>query len=123
MKTTATVLQMLIRLTGVILIVLGALMWAGKAMTLLGVHIITGFVLVVSLWILAGLAFRTKGGAGLAALTLIWGLLLVMVGFGQLKWMIGPNHWVIQVVHLVLGVAAIGLGEALGARIKRASAA
>ena len=32
----------------------------------------------------------------------------------------GPNHWIIQILHLLLGMAAVGMGEAIGGRMRRA---
>jgi hypothetical protein len=31
----------------------------------------------------------------------------------------GSSHWVIQVVHLLIGMAAVGSGEAIGGRLRR----
>jgi hypothetical protein len=31
----------------------------------------------------------------------------------------GNGHWVVQVVHLVLGMAAIASGEAIAGRVRR----
>ena len=49
MKTATTILQMLVRLAGLILIVLGVLFWTDHALTLVPVHTLVGFVLVFSL--------------------------------------------------------------------------
>jgi len=37
----------------------------------------------------------------------------------QTTMMVGPMHWVIRVVHLLVGLAAIGMGERLTAAVKR----
>lgn len=119
MKTTATALQMLIRLSGVILIILGGLFWSHSALHWMGLHMILGFVLVLALWVLALLGARAGVSTGMVGVALVWGLLVVIVGVKQTSLMPGPAHWVIQVIHLILGLGAMGLGEALGARIKR----
>jgi len=119
MKTTATALQMLIRLSGVILIILGGLFWSHMALQWMGLHMILGFVLVLALWVLALLGARAGVSMGMVGVALVWGLLVVFVGVKQTSLMPGSAHWVIQVIHLVLGLGAMGLGEALGARIKR----
>lgn len=123
MKTTATVLQMLIRITGVVLIILGGLFWSHSALRWLGVHMVLGFILVLALWALALVGVRARVSTGMVGVALVWGLLVVVVGVEQASLMPGPSHWVIQVIHLVLGLGAMGLGEALGARIKRRPAA
>lgn len=41
------------------------------------------------------------------------GLLVIVVGVRQSTPLVGPFHWVIQVVHLLLGILAIGLARSL----------
>ena len=59
------------------------------------------------------------GSFGLAIATFVIGLILAIVGLYQTRWLIGSTHWVIQVIHLLLGLSAIGLGEMITARTKR----
>jgi hypothetical protein len=120
MKTTTTVAQMLVRITGLILIVLGILFWTGNAVALIPVHMLLGFVLVLSLWTLAGQAARVGVQPGLIALAIVWGLIVPIVGVTQTQLLPGNAHWVIQVLHLLLGAGAIGQAEGLAARIKKA---
>ncbi len=120
MKTATTVAQMLVRITGLILIVLGVLFWTGSAVALIPIHMLLGFVLVLSLWTLAGLAARVGVQPGLVALAVVWGLIVPIVGMTQTQLLPGNAHWVIQVLHLLLGVGAIGQAEGLAARIKKA---
>jgi hypothetical protein len=122
MRTTATVAQMLVRVCGLVLIVLGVLLWTGNALTLLPVHILVGVVLVLALWTLAFIGLRSAAPAGLVVLAFLWGLLVPVLGLTQTRLMVGSGHWVVQVLHLLVGVTAIGLAEALGQRIRRAPA-
>ena len=46
------------RISGLTAVVLGVLFWTGNALTLLPIHMLAGFVLVLTLWILALLALR-----------------------------------------------------------------
>ncbi len=120
MKTAVSTLQILARVSGTIQIILGVLFWTGNALSLLPVHIFFGSVLVLSLWTLAILAARAGVQPGLVALALIWGLVLPIVGLTQGRLLVGPEHWVIQVVHLLLGIGAIGQAENLARRIRQA---
>jgi len=43
----------------------------------------------------------------------------VILGLTQTEILPGNLHWLIEVLHLVLGLGAIGLGERLSAGIKR----
>jgi hypothetical protein len=40
----------------------------------------------------------------------------------QSSLLVGPLHWVIQVVHLLLGILAVGLGQIAAARGRKGSA-
>ena len=120
MKTTATVIQMLVRIAGLTQIVLGVLFWTGNALTLIPIHMLLGSVLVLLLWSLAGMSLGVGANRGLAALAIVWGLVVVALGMTQNQIMPGSFHWVIQVVHLLVGLAAIGMAERLAAGIKQA---
>src|SRR5262245_19007348 len=119
MKTVATIIQVLIRLLGLILIVLGLLFWTGNALTLIPVHMLLGMTLVLLLWTQAVLAARAGAGVSLVALGLVWGLLVVALGMMQNRLLPGEFHWVIKVLHLLVGIAAIGLADRLASRAKR----
>jgi hypothetical protein len=118
MKIATTVLQMLVRLSGLTLIVLGMLFWTGHALTLIPVHMLVGFVLVLSLWALAVLAARVGVHPGLVILAMLWGGLVPVLGLTQDRLLPGDAHWMIQVLHLLVGLGAIGQAEGLAARIK-----
>jgi hypothetical protein len=55
----------------------------------------------------------------LTALAFVWGLVVVILGLTQTEILPGNLHWLIEVLHLVLGLGAIGLGERLFAGVKR----
>jgi hypothetical protein len=119
MRTTATVAQWLVRITGLIQIALGLLFWSGNLLALLPVHILSGLVLVLSLWTLAFAGARSGVQPGLVAVAFVWGLIVVLLGLSQGAILTTGPHWVIQVLHLLVGLVAIGQAEALGVRIRR----
>lgn len=120
MKTAATVIQMLVRVAGLTQIVLGVLFWTGNALTLIPVHMLVGSVLVLLLWSLAGMSLWAGVNHGRAALALVWGVIVVALGMTQNQILPGSAHWVVQVVHLLVGLAAMGMAEGLAAAIKQA---
>ena len=112
----------IVRIGVLIELVLGTLFWTGNADNLQIVHIVIGILVVLSLWTL-GIAQGLQGGSfGLALATFVVGFLLALFGLFQKGWLVGPNHWVIQVIHLLLGLTAIGLGEMIGGRYRRMTA-
>lgn len=119
MRIATTMAQMLVRLLGLIQLALGGLFWTGNALVLTPVHMLVGLALVLALWVLAGLAARAGVHLGLVALAIGWGIVVPVLGFTQGQLLPGPGHWVIQVLHLLVGLGAMGLAEALAVRIKR----
>jgi hypothetical protein len=47
-------------------------------------------------------------------------VLVLVLGLTRQRLLPGDGHWVIQVVHLLLGLGAIGRGEGLATRIRQA---
>ena len=47
---------------------------------------------------------------GLVALAAVWGLIVPILGVMQTQLLPGGAHWVIEVIHLLVGLVAIGLG-------------
>ncbi len=113
MKTAITTFQMLVRITGLLQILLGLAFWVGYLRNLVPLHMLIGSVLVLSLWVLAVLAWRAGVNLGFVLLTLVWGVIVVALGITQTQLWPGDFHWVIQLIHLVVGLAAMGLGDRL----------
>jgi hypothetical protein len=83
-------------------------------------HEFLGFVLVIALLSLSFIAARSGASIGLVALAVVWGLVAPLVVELQVNLMSGNWHWVIQVIHLLIGLGAIALGEILAFAIKAA---
>ena len=110
-----------VRISGLIVLALGLALWTGSFPDLRGIHMLAGLVLVISLWAVALLAVRAGAPAPLVAVALLWGVLTVVFGLYQAQILPGDMHWVVEVGHLVVGIVAIGLGEALTARAQAMS--
>ena len=112
----------IIRIGVLIQLVSGILFWTGNADSFQIAHIVIGILIVLSLWTI-GIVQGLQGGSfGLALATFVIGFLLTLVGLFQTRWLIGSNHWIIQVIHLLLGLSAIGLAEMIGGRYRRMTA-
>jgi hypothetical protein len=120
MKRAITIAQMTIRISGVLLILLGIAIWTGRADGVIPIHMLLGFVLVLALWSLSFLAARAGVQMRWVALAVTWGLVAPILGLTQEGLLTGGWHWTIQVVHLLIGMGAIGMGENLARRIKLA---
>ena len=123
MKYIVLIARSLISLFGIALVVLGILFWTGHALSLLSLHTALGGLFVICLWVLAVVGFLVPGSRALALIVLIWSLIVPALGVTQLRLMPGADHWVIQTLHLLVGLIAMGLGHALARRIGRRPAA
>ncbi|HKV52654.1 MAG TPA: hypothetical protein VJO52_15775 [Gemmatimonadaceae bacterium] len=121
MSTALNTFRILVRLSGLILIILGVIFWTGHALGLIPVHMVVGLILAISLWALAFLGARSGVGAGMVTLVALWALVMLVFGAVQARIMPGAAHWVIQVLHLLIGIGAIGLGDRLGSKMSRAA--
>lgn len=120
MKRTITIAHMTIRISGLLLILLGIAVWTGRADGVIPVHELLGFVLVLSLWTLSFLAARAGVPMQWVALAVVWGLVAPILGLTQEGLLAGDWHWTIQVLHLLIGLGAIGMGENLARLIHAA---
>lgn len=109
--------QMTIRLTGLGLLVLGILIWTGST-GLTGAHMALGLLFVLALLFLSGLGVRARVGLGMVIRTAAWAIFVLIFGMLQTQLWLGSAHIVVRVVHLIIGLLAISIGEMLGGRIK-----
>lgn len=114
---------MVLRVVVLLALILGLLLWFGIGGALVPVHMLLGILVVLSLWVLGGFAFTIQGGVGLGIGAIVWGLIVLLFGLRQSTILVGDLHWLIRVIHLLLGLAAAGLGEAIAGRYKRLNVA
>lgn len=117
MTGIVTALRWVARLDGVSALVLGIILWTGSP-GLLKIHILTGFIMSLTMLLIGLVGFFARVKPALPIIAVAWALLLPYVGFAQSKLFPGPTHVVIQGIHLFIGICAIGIAEALAAKIK-----
>ena len=117
METSARVLNILIRICGGAALALGVAFWLGYARALTVLHIRFGIVVVLSLWVLAAIAWWKTTRHSLALFTTAWALATLVFGMMQAQLLPGPLHWIVKVAHLGVGVVALGLGAQLATAI------
>ena len=100
---------------------LGVVFWTGNAYSFLPLHMLSGLLLVLALWIQAAIGARVGIGFGLPIVAFVWGILVVTLGMTQDSLLSGDLHWLIKVVHLLIGLGAVGQAESLAMRTLRRS--
>lgn len=118
MKRSITFLDTLLKLAGFAAVILGICFWTGTGLPLIPLHMLLGLAVVISLWTLAGMGARARLGTGRVALGIGWGILVLAVGVSQTRLLPGASHWIVQVLHLLLGAGAVWLGVGFAKRLK-----
>lgn len=118
MNLATTIVRWIVRITFLIQLVLGIMIWTGNFDNLIGIHTLDGLIFVVALIVMGVLAAVARVQPALVAGLIVWAVVVVALGLTQERLLPGPSHWVIQVVHLLVGMAAIALGEMVARQIQ-----
>ena len=119
MAKLAKILIMLIRALSLAAIIFGAMIWLGTFPQLLPSHIGLGFLIALSLAVLSIVALARRVFA-LGLLGLVAAILLPVIGLRQFPLAfrhLGP----IQVAHVIVVFAALGIAESTYQAIRRTS--
>lgn len=105
---------------GTLALITGLVYWTGHGSNLLSLHMLLGFLTVGGLWAAAfGQAVSSGGSWILAAVAVLLGALAIYVGLYQTSLIFGDLRWLIQVLHLLLGILTIGLAHMAAARVRK----
>lgn len=116
MALSTVILRWIVRVAFLADLLLGITLWLGRGYSLLKLHMWLGFIVAFALLAIVLLSLLAKVKPALPIVSLLWAVALPVVGIAQLHVMPGGDHWIIQVIHLILGLGAIGLAEALAKR-------
>jgi hypothetical protein len=119
MLIATSIAQWVVRLAGITQVVLGLLFWSGRAHGLLPLHMLIGMLFVIGLWVLAGLAGWAGLGKRWVLRAVSWGIVIPMFGIMHRSLLPGPGHWVMRVLHLLIGVAAMIVASKLAKYVRR----
>lgn len=120
---TIRIASIILSLAGLLALLLGLILWTGMAVNVVSLHMLLGLLTVVALWVIGVAQALARGGSwGLAAGAIVLGALTAWLGMVQASLLVGESHWIIQVIHLLLGIATIGLGHMAAARQRKRAA-
>jgi len=113
--TASRILLILLRALVAVQLVLVIALWTGvgHGPGLLSAHRTCGMLFVLVLWLIAIVTLVGRRHIGWSLFAIAWGLVIVAIGFMQVGIMPGDYHWVIKVIHLIIGLAAMPLAEHL----------
>jgi len=119
MQVATSIAQWVVRLTGVAQVVLGLLFWTGRGLTLLPLHMLIGMLFVTALWVLAGLAAWVGLRVRWVLSAVSWGIVVPVFGMMHPRLLPGQDHWIIRMLHLLIGLVAMVIAAKLGGFIRR----
>jgi tetrahydromethanopterin S-methyltransferase subunit E len=111
--TPRRILFLLLQIAATLQVVVGIAMWTGHWYSLRGMHMAVGVSFVLMLWAIAIMALVQRRRIPVALLALAWGVVVVAVGITQQGLLPGDLHWIIRVLHLVIGLASMPLAAML----------
>jgi hypothetical protein len=102
-------------------VAVGIALWTGHLYSLVNLHMAIGSLFVLMLWAIAGLAIARHQSVGLAMFAIVWGLVIAAFGMMQQGILPGDLHWIVRVMHLAIGFAAMPIAERLAGGVTRAA--
>ena len=81
-------------------------------------HMWLGILFVLALWTLAVLCARSGAPAGMVIAAFVWGVVILGFGLMQVRILPGPSHWIVRVLHLLFGIAGMGVAAAMTVRTR-----
>ena len=94
-------------------VILGIGFWTGHWANLVNVHMAIGSLFVIALWVIAGIAGAHGSPSRLVVFGFVWGVIVLALGMTQQGILIGSLHWIVRVLHLAIGIAAMPIAERL----------
>jgi hypothetical protein len=111
--SVSRILLVFMRAAMAVQVILGIGFWTGHWTNLVNAHMAIGALFVIASWVIAGIAAAQGGPARLVAFGFVWGVVVLALGMTQQRILIGDLHWIIRVLHLVVGIAAMPIAERL----------
>ena len=110
------VLRWVGRIGGLLALVMGLMI---SRSPVLEPHMMIGSIVALALLIVSMWAIAKRVRIPVGIVGLLWAGATVYVGRNQMGWMTGDGHWIVEVVHTIIGIGAIGLIEMLSAGISK----
>ena len=116
---TMTIFDWILRIAGAVALVLGLLIWAFQLDNITNIHMLFGLLVTLALLVISFLATLTRGLRLLGIIGIVYAFVLPLLGVNQETLLVGNLHWLIQVLHLLVGVGALVLAGVISMRYRR----
>jgi hypothetical protein len=121
--TAARIIQIISGIAGLGALILGLTFWITNS-DLINIHMLFGFSVAIILLIMSIMAVSTKGTRIWGIVGIIYAIILPIFGLTQANILVTNQHWIIQTLHMLVGIGAMVLTGVMGARyitIKKAT--
>ena len=114
---TARILQIVVGIAGLCALVLGLFIWIAN-IDLTDIHMLFGLLVTLGLLVMSIIALTAQGLRIWGIVGIVYAVILLIFGEAQSNILAGNLHWLIQALHTLVGIGAIVLTGALGARYR-----
>ncbi len=114
---TTRILQIVVGLAGLGALVLGLVIWIANT-DLIDIHMLFGLLVTLGLLTMSILALTARGLRIWGLVGIVYAVILPILGVSQSSMLTGNLHWLIQTLHLLIGIGALILTGALGTRYR-----
>src|SRR5947209_16545207 len=112
------IIRVIAGVAGLGALTLGLLFWIAN-MNFIGLHMLFGLIVALSLLILGIVGVFTGGMRLLGAIGIVYALFVPVFGLTQATLLVGSLHWLIQTAHMLVGLGALALSGILSVRYLR----
>jgi hypothetical protein len=114
---TARILQIIVGIAGLCALVLGLFIWIANS-DLTDIHLLFGLLVTLGLLVMSIIALTASRQRIWGLVGIVYAVILLIFGEAQSNILVGNLHWLIQALHTLIGIGAIVLTGALGARYR-----
>ncbi|HEY4386922.1 MAG TPA: hypothetical protein VGN34_20900 [Ktedonobacteraceae bacterium] len=112
---TIRITRVIIGVAGLGALLLGLLFWIAN-IDLISLHMLFGLIVAITLLIMSIIATSTRGMRIWGIAGIVYAVILPIFGVTQANLLPGDLHWLIQSVHLLLGIGALALAGTMSVR-------
>jgi hypothetical protein len=113
----ARLLQIIVGITGLCALVLGLFIWIANG-DLTDIHMLFGLLVTLGLLVMSIIALTASGLRIWGMIGIVYAIVVLIFGVSHSTMLVGNLHWLIQALHTLVGIGAIVLTGALGARYR-----
>jgi hypothetical protein len=113
-----TIFDWILRIAGTVALVLGLLIWTLQ-LDSINIHMLFGLIVTIALLGISFLAAFTRGLRMLGIIGIVYAFILPLLGVNQETSLIGNLHWLIQVIHMLVGIGALAYAGMISVRYRR----